>query len=164
MKLSSNLGAAVVEIIIVVIVAGILVLPPLLITAKGTDDAIKLAVETAITDFANESAKTGKSTQEAYDSLIERINATGKVFDVELTAQILDENAAKKSSTSKGSNNYYTEFDTQIKESLPKKWKNGDLLTVTAVQKSSDWLKLFTSSGNVDKDKVVAQVTVMINY
>ena len=164
MKLSSNLGSAVVEIIIVVIVAGIMVGVPLFITAKGTDDAAKLAVQTAVTNFTNKVKTTGVLKQEDYDNFVLEIEATGNAYNTEITVQKLDENPAKKSSDSKGSGIYYTMFDTQVKESLPLKLKEGDTITVSAIMKGKNWVESIAGflAGNTEKDKIIAQESAMI--
>ena len=161
MKLSSNLGSAIVEIVIVVMVAGIMVGVPLFITAKGTDDATKLAVQTAVTNFANKVKTTGVITQEDYDNLVLDLQATGNAYDTEITIQKLDENSAKKSSDAKGSGVYYTMFDTQVKESLPYKGKAGDMMTVVAWEKGENWMEAIFG-GDTNKNKKIAEVTVYI--
>lgn len=164
MKLSSNLGSAIVEIIIVVMVAGIMVGVPLFITAKGTDDAAKLAVQTAVTNFVNRVKTTGVITQEDYDNLILDLQATGNAYDTEITIQKLDENLAKKSSDAKGSGTYYTIFDTQVTESLPYKGSAGDIVTVKAFRKGNNWVESVTGflSGNTNKDEEIAEATAYI--
>lgn len=161
MKLSSNLGSAIVEIVIVVMVAGIMVGVPLFITAKGTDDAAKLAVQTAVTNFANKVKTTGVITQEDYDNLVLELQATGNAYDTEITIQKLDENSAKKSSDAKGSGVYYTMFDTQVKESLPFKGKAGDMMKVVARKKGENWMEAIFG-GDTNKDEIIAEVTVYI--
>ena len=164
MKLSSNLGNALVEIIIVVVVAGIMVIVPLFMTAKGTDDAAKVSVQSATTDFANKIATTGTLTEKDYENFILGLNSLGYAYDAEIIVQVLDENPAKKSSDLKGSEIYYTMFDTQVKEAMPLELKKKDRVTVIVTMKSKNWLENVAGflAGNSSKDKVIAQESVMI--
>ena len=91
---------------------------PLMSTADRNDDIAQQVVQTATTEFVDKVRATGKLTQTEYDNFIQKISATGNVFDVELEAQILDQNSKKKaeeaSASKVGENEYYSEFTSQI--------------------------------------------------
>ena len=112
---------------------------PLMSTADRTDDISQQAVQTATTEFVDNVRSTGKITSDKYDNFVKSIAETGNSFDVEIEAQILDENSSKKTSqtaTSKvGENKYYSEYTSQILDKVDKtgqyKLKEGDLISVT---------------------------------
>ena len=112
---------------------------PLMSTADRTDDISQQAVQTATTEFVDNVRSTGKITSDKYDNFVKSIAETGNSFDVEIEAQILDENSSKKTSqtaTSKvGENKYYSEYTSQILDKVDTdgqyKLKEGDLISVT---------------------------------
>lgn len=121
-------------IIIAIFLAAILMfIFPLMTMADKQDEMAKLAVTTATTEFTNKIRVTGKITQEDYDNFILALAATGNAYDVEIIIQVLDENPAKKSTTGTttiGNNVYYVEFTSQVLKSLPRRQKEGDMVTV----------------------------------
>jgi hypothetical protein len=127
--------------IIAIFLAAILMFVfPLMTMADKTDDVTELTVQTATTDFTNNIRTTGTLTQKDYDSFIMTLAATGNSYDVDITVQKLDENPAKKTSSSTttiGDNVYYTMYTTQILDSLSSSSNNtltlneGDIVSVS---------------------------------
>lgn len=87
-----------------------------------TDDISQLLVETATTEFVDNVRSTGKLTLDDYDKYVQEISSTGNTYDVEMTAQILDENPGIKTTqaeiTKIGENVYYNLYTTQIEDRL----------------------------------------------
>ena len=87
---------------------------PLMTLADRNDDITELAIQTATDELVSEIVKTGKLTEDSYDSFISKISSS-EVYDVQLEFQILDENPAKKASQSAGTvkigeNVYFSEY------------------------------------------------------
>lgn len=130
--------------IIAIFLAAILMFVfPLMTLADRNDDVTQLAVQTATTEFVDEIRRTGKLTEDKYNSFIATITATGNAYDVEIQFKILDENPAKKTAQSEGvtiigENVYYSVYTTQIEDRLGDKnqkneylLKEGDIASVT---------------------------------
>jgi len=113
---------------------------PMLSVSERTDDISQLAVETAVTNFVDNSRSIGKITIENYDQLINSLNATGNSYDVEMEVKVLDENVGKKTAWTNGQvigeNVYYSVYTSQILDTLladnPYLLKEGDIISCTA--------------------------------
>ena len=112
---------------------------PLMTLADRNDDITQLSVQTATTEFVDEIRRTGKLTEDEYNSFAEVIAATGNAYDIEIQFQILDENPAKKTSSTSnvviiGENVYYSVYTTQIEEKISRDseylLKEGDIVSV----------------------------------
>lgn len=128
--------------IIAIFLAAILMFVfPLMTLADRNDDVTQLAVQTATTEFVDEIRRTGKLTEDKYNSFVSSIAATGNAYDVEIQFKILDENPAKKTSQSTGvtiigENVYYSVYTTQIEDKLGNEkheylLKEGDIVSVS---------------------------------
>ena len=126
--------------IIAIFLAAILMFVfPLMSMSDRTDDISQLLVETATTEFVDNVRSTGKLTLDDYDKYVEEISSTGNTYDVEMTAQILDENPGIKTTqaeiTKIGENVYYNLYTTQIEDRLKSnstlKLKEGDIFSVS---------------------------------
>lgn len=112
---------------------------PLMSMSDRTDDISQLLVETATTEFVDNVRSTGKLTLDDYDKYVQEISSTGNTYDVEMTAQILDENPGIKTTqaeiTKIGENVYYNLYTTQIEDRLKSnstlKLKEGDIFSVS---------------------------------
>lgn len=108
-----------ITIIAIFLAAILMFIFPLMTLADTNDDITQLSVQTATTEFVNEICRTGKLTEDKYNSFIATVTSTGNAYDVEVNFRILDENPAKKTSQSEGvvvigQNVYYSVFTTQI--------------------------------------------------
>ena len=126
--------------IIAIFLAAILMFVfPLMSMSDRTDDISQLLVETATTEFVDNVRSTGKLTLDDYDKYVQEISSTGNTYDVEMTAQILDENPGIKTTqaeiTKIGENVYYNLYTTQIEDRLKSnstlKLKEGDVCSVS---------------------------------
>ena len=124
--------------IIAIFLAAILMFVfPLMSMSDRTDDISQLLVETATTEFVDNVRSTGKLTLDDYDKYVQEISSTGNTYDVEMTAQILDENPGIKTTqaeiTKIGENVYYNLYTTQIEDRLKSnstlKLKEGDIFS-----------------------------------
>lgn len=129
-----------ITIIAIFLAAILMFIFPLMTLADRNDDVTQLAVQTATTERVDEIRRTGKLTEDEYNSFISSIAATGNAYDVEIKFQILDENPAKKTSQSDGvtvigENVYYSVYTTQIVERLGTEGKyllkEGDIVSIT---------------------------------
>lgn len=95
---------------------------PLMEIAGKTDELSETVIELAASDFVNNVAQQGKITELEYSSLIQKINATGNTYEVEIEARILDDNPSRitttGSSTLIGENKYYSVYTNTIIEKL----------------------------------------------
>ena len=100
-------------------VAGVLLFGVPLVTLTNridnvTQESSRLIVEKFVTEITN----TGKLTKSQYQDFIDKLDATGKTYDVEMEIWHIDENPGKKTSqaqyTKIGENGYWVEATTQI--------------------------------------------------
>lgn len=91
---------------------------PLMWTANSQEEISQITVETLVSNFVNTVARKGKITKHDYEDFIQKLNATGNSFDVEIEVQILDDNPGKKTTITSpnliGENIYYSEFTSTI--------------------------------------------------
>lgn len=91
---------------------------PLMSVAERSDDMSQLTVQTATTEFVDNSRAIGKITMANYNKLVSTIEATGNTYDIEIEVKILDENVGKKSAWTSGTvigeNIYYSVYTAQI--------------------------------------------------
>lgn len=115
---------------------------PLMSVAERTDDMSSLSVQTATTEFVDNSRAIGKITMANYQKLVSALQATGNTYDIEIEVKILDENVGKKSAWTSGTvigeNIYYSVYTAQIMEVLTAEngtssynMSEGDILSVS---------------------------------
>jgi hypothetical protein len=133
------MGDSLMTIIAIFLAAILMFVFPLMSMSDRTDDISQLLVETATTEFVDNVRSTGKLTLDDYDKYVQEISSTGNTYDVEMTAQILDENPGIKTTqaeiTKIGENVYYNLYTTQIEDRLKSnstlKLKEGDIFSVS---------------------------------
>ncbi len=130
-------------IVIIVIFVGVVIMFifPLMSIAERTDDISELSVQTSTTDFVDNVRSTGKLTLDDYDTFLQQLVSTGNSFEIEMEAQILDENPGVKTTqaetTKIGENVYYILYTSQIEDRLNTSsdntltFKEGDRFSVT---------------------------------
>ena len=114
MSSGSTTSVVIVLIVVVVLTAGMIVTLQSRVDNVSQQEAQKM-VESFVADVAN----TGILTKEQYQNFQNQLNAkTGKNCNIELEAQVLDENPGKKTAqanyTKIGENVYVVYKDTQI--------------------------------------------------
>ena len=109
-------------IVALLIAAALMLITPIVTLTERNDNAVQENVKVIVDEFVADIQNTGKLTMTKYQTLVERLNATGNVYDIELEVQHLDENPGKKTTqanyTKIGENVYYTQYTTQVLESL----------------------------------------------
>jgi hypothetical protein len=129
--------------IVAILLAAILMFVfPLMSVAERSDDMSSLTVQTATTEFVDNSRAVGKITMANYQKLVSTLGATGNTYDIEMEVKILDENVGKKSAWTSGTvigeNIYYSVYTAQIMEVLTDEngtssynMSEGDILSVS---------------------------------
>ena len=141
------MGDTLMTVIAIFLAVILLFLFPMLSVSERADDISQLAVETAVSNFVDNSRAIGKITIENYEQLVNALNATGNSYDIELEVKKLDENVGKKTAWTDGQvigeNVYYSVYTSQILDTLlgdtangrePTDYlmKEGDILACTA--------------------------------
>lgn len=130
-----------ITIIIVLISSVLLFMVPVMSVSKRIDVTATQATQSAVSEFVDKTRKTGMIKEEDYDILLQKLEATGNVYDVKVTIQYIDENPSKKTSSNVldsikiGENIYYVEYTTQVEEAFMKndgiiKLESGDYIKV----------------------------------
>lgn len=128
--------------IIGIFIASILMfVVPFFLLADRNDDVSQLIAQTATASFVDNVLKTGRITVDEYQKLVDDLNNSGVVFEVDLEVKILDKNVSQLYTTTNssiGNNEYYSLYTSQIEEKLynssgTKKvvLKEGDRISVT---------------------------------
>lgn len=134
------MGDTLMTVIAIFLAVILMFLFPMLSVSERTDDIAQLAVETAVTNFVDNSRSIGKITVANYEQLVNALNATGNSYEVQMEVKVLDENVGKKtawtSADVKGENVYYSVYDSQILEYITNGndylMKEGDIISCTA--------------------------------
>lgn len=132
-----------ITMIAILLAAVLMFIFPLLSVSERSDDISQLSVQTATTEFVDNSRSIGKITADNYTKLVSTIAATGNAYDIEMEVKVLDENIGKKSAWTQGTvigeNVYYSVYTSQIVEELTKDenkdgvymMKEGDIFSVS---------------------------------
>ena len=119
-----------ITIVAIFLAAILMFIFPLMSIAERSDDISQLTVQAAVTAFVDTAKSTGKITLEEYDKLVNKIEATGNTYDVEIEVKVLDENIGKKSAWTQGQvigeNNYYSVYTSQIMNYMASMEGEGD--------------------------------------
>ena len=111
-----------ITIIAIFLAAILMFIFPLMAISERTDDVSQLLVETATTEFVDNVRSTGKLTLDNYSSFVQELAATGNSYEINMEAQILDENPGVKTTqaetTKIGENVYYILYTSQIEDAL----------------------------------------------
>ena len=149
-------------IIAIVVAAVFLFVVPLATLTSRNDDVTQENVKQIVEEFVTDVKNTGKLTDAKYQDFVNRLSATGNVYDIEMEIQHLDENPGKKLTQSNytkiGENVYYSEYTSQILEQIENgkqiNLKEGDIIYVgvknqnsTAAQTLKGSLLSFSNSG-----------------
>ena len=112
---------------------------PLIEFAQKNDELAQTTVHTAVSDFVNTVTTNGKITQFDYDELVTKIYATGNSYDIQIEAQIIDDNPRRATTTGDkevlGQYKYYSVYTSTILDKLKTdgkyELKNDDYIIVT---------------------------------
>ena len=114
---------------------------PLMELAGKGDEVSQTVVEVAVSDFVNTVATTGQITWSDYNKLLQKLYSTGNSFDIQIEAQILDDNPRRATTTASsdvlGEYRYYSVYTNTILSELEKsenskyQLKNDDYIIVS---------------------------------
>jgi hypothetical protein len=128
-----------ITIVAILLAAILMFIFPMMSVAERSDDVSQLSVQTAVNEFVDNSRTTGKITIENYSKLVNKLNATGNAYEIEMEVKLLDENVGKKTAWTQsqviGENTYYSVYTSQIMDTLGKdnasyNMKEGDIFSV----------------------------------
>lgn len=133
------MGDSLMTIIAIFLAAVLMFIVPLMSISERNDDITQLAVQTATSEFVEKVTAKGKITENDYSAFVQTLGATGNTYDIEMEAQILDENFGKKQASTSGDligeNSYYSVYTTSIEDKLDANQdydlKQGDNFVVT---------------------------------
>ena len=133
------MGDSLITIVAIFLAAILMFVFPLMSISERNDDIAQLGIQTAVTEFVDKVASTGKITLDQYSAFTQTLGATGNSYDIEVEVQVLDENPGKKTtwavSDKIGENTYYSVYTSQIEEVLEKSnnyvLKEGDVVSVS---------------------------------
>lgn len=115
------------DILVTILVGTILLVVafavPMLATLSQNDEITESSVKSIVQEFANKEANKGKITLEDYEEFLQKLNATGNTYDVELEVQIMGDNVGVKGSSGTsvnaiGENIRHSEFTNTIINAL----------------------------------------------
>ena len=86
-----------VTVIGIIIAAIMMFLVPLVTIADRNDDIAQLVVQTETAEFVDKIIKTGKITDEDYQTYLLNLASSGNTYQVDIEIKILDENTSKNS-------------------------------------------------------------------
>lgn len=115
----------------IVLAVLIMFILPVVAIAGQHDEISQATVETVVADFVAKVAEQGKITEFDYNSLIQKLNSTGNVFDIQIELQLMDDNPERKTVTTsndsktKGDNLRYSVYTENITEKIEEQLKNG---------------------------------------
>ena len=118
----------------------IMFLFPIMQFAQRTDELAQTAVHVAVTEFVENVTTQGEITQLDYSRLVSKLHATGNAFDIQIEAQIIDDNSRRKTTAETegqefGDYKYYSVYTTNILDAVngeagTYKLKKDDYITV----------------------------------
>ena len=112
-------------------VAGVLLFGvPLVTLTNRIDNVTQENSKWLVEEFVTEVTNTGKLTRSNYEEFVNKLDATGKTYDIEMEIWHIDENPGKKTSqvqyTKIGENGYWVEATTQILPQIGIRVTNND--------------------------------------
>ena len=129
-----------ISIIGIVIATILMFLVPFFLLSDRNDDVSQLIAQTATASFVDNILKTGRITLDDYQKLVDDLNNSGVVFEVDMEVKVLDKNVSQlytKNNNVIGNNEYYSLYTSQIEDKLYNSssekvvLKEGDRVSVT---------------------------------
>lgn len=125
------MGDSLITVIAIFLAAILMFIFPLMSISEQNDNIAQLSVQTATDDFVDKVRTTGKLTLDDYERYVQTITSTQNSFEVEMVAQVLDENPGVKTTqaetTKIGENVYYKLYTSQLEDILNDKSLNNRL-------------------------------------
>lgn len=134
------MGETLTTIVVIVLAAGLLFIFPMSAISEMNDKEVLAMVQSYTTEFKNNVCTSGMLTQDMLDEFIQKLNATGNSYEVEIELHISDTNPGKKTEDQKvGDTTYYVLYNTQVMEKL----ENGNILL-----KEGDYVVVYVKNTN----------------
>lgn len=128
------MGETLTTIVVIVLAAGLLFIFPMATISEMNDKEVLALVQSYTTEYVNSIRTSGKVTQEGYDEFIQKLNATGNSYNIEIELHISDTNPGKKTEDQRvGDTTYYVLYNTQVMAQLGSgtiPLKEGDYIVV----------------------------------
>lgn len=97
---------------------------PFSIMANKNDEIAQTVVQVAVSDFVETVTNQGRITEFDYSKLVQKISATGNAYDIQIEAQIIDDNSRRATSTADSSQTgeykYYSVYTNAIMDKIEK--------------------------------------------
>jgi len=167
------MGATIITITAIVLVALLLFLYPLLNVAESDENIIGLDVQTLVDEFTTIIAERGEINQRDLDMFVEQLLALNFHWNIELEVIALDDNPGKKvvvtTSDAIGENLTITQFTEQIMNGLDAygvySLEVGDIVSVTVNNTNrtmGEILRGFFTPGTGGTSRIRASATRMV--
>lgn len=102
---------------------------PLVIMTEKNDEIAQTVVQVAVSDFVETVTNQGRISEFDYSKLVQKISATGNAYDIQIEAQIIDDNPRRATSTLDssitGDYKYYSVYTNTIMDKLE---QNGEFI------------------------------------
>lgn len=130
------MGDSLTTIVAIFLAAILMFVFPLSAISEMNDQEALAMVQSYTTEFVDQIRAKGKIAIEDYDAYIQKLNATGNSYDVNIEVQIADSNPGKKTENQQiGDTTYYGVYTTQVQNVLDKSGqyslKEGDYVVVS---------------------------------
>lgn len=95
---------------------------PFSIMANKNDEIAQTVVQVAVSDFVETVTNQGRITEFDYNKLVQKISTTGNAYDIQIEAQIIDDNSRRATSTADSSQTgeykYYSVYTNTIMDKI----------------------------------------------
>lgn len=135
-----------ITVIAIFLAAIVMFVFPVMYIAKSNETISQSNVQALTNDFVNTARTTARITKEDYSAFIQKLNATGNKFEIEIEIQVLDENPKKVNSTTIGENLYYSVYISDAEalgENGVYTLKEGDVIKVTVKNTNKTLFQIF---------------------
>lgn len=141
-----------ITIIAIAAIAVLMFALPMMSTTGQNDEITESTIKAMVEEFVDKESSQGKITMADYDAFIQKLNATGNTYEVEMEVQVMGDNVGVKGSAGKvvntvGENIYYSEFTNGIINAMSTSEKEQYLL------KKGDYFIVSVKNTNVTLGK-----------
>lgn len=148
------MGDSLITIVAIFLAAILMFVFPLAAISEMNDSEVLAMVQSYTTEFVNQIRSKGKVTKEDYNAYIQKLNATGNSYDVEMEIQIADTNPGKKTENQQiGDTTYYGVYTTQIKNIL-----NDSAYNYSYRLKEGDYIRVSVKNTNTTISQMIKGV------
>lgn len=125
----SERGEALITVAVFIIGTVVMFCIIVMSVSNTQDDISKVAVQSLVAEFVYTEASKGKVTQSDYNAFLEKLDATGNTYEVQLEHKIMSTNPNKGEKDKAGENRHYSVFNTGILDNgINKAGGNGEYL------------------------------------